>query len=365
MSLYNYKVLRNEKVTDTVRVLTLERDAQSVPLLFRPGQYVAIGLRDQLRPTVMRCFSIASSPSNQQVVQLSMRIKGHFTSALERLKPDSRVALRGPFGGFVFNESIHPDIVFFAGGIGIAPFMSMVRYATELSLTNRIHLVYSCRDQKDIAFFDEIQHLNNLNPHLNITYVIGDGKTDRLKNANVIVGQVDPTTLAQLKLEYSKQVFFVCGPPPYMNALFTLLKTHGVPEEKIISEAFSQGSHRQTGKLVSWPFNMYALTGLSFIAGALIIVSADLNKTIPQIESEPAITHVDAKDVIVIQNGDMDASIASLKPQVDTTITQKPIVDGQSSSSSTVIPSPTTTAAPTIIPSPTTTPITPPRTTVS
>jgi ferredoxin-NADP reductase len=359
---YQYRVINNKKLTPSVRVLTLECLEDSGPLLFQPGQYAAIGLRDRLRPTVMRCFSITTSPTNQQLIQFSMRVKGRFTSAIERLKVDDLVALRGPFGGFVFNPQLHEDVVLFAGGIGIAPFMSMMHYATDLGLPNKIHLVFSCRDQNDIPFLEAIRELQGKNPNLKVTYIIGAEDTEKLKGDKVITGQLNTENISQLGLNANKQTSFVCGPPAYMKAVFGLLKSQGIPKSAILSEAFSQGSHRQTGKLKSWPFNIYALTGISFLVGSFVIVALDLYKTIPKLESK--VTGTSKKTNVIPAND----NINSIKPQVNTNINQKDVVQttpsggGQTTgNNNTTSPAPT----PTVKPSPTTTPKSTPTSTVS
>ena len=351
--MYKYEVLNNQKITPTTQVLTLEVSEDGGPLLYQPGQYAAIGLRDRLRPTTMRCFSITTSPTNQSVLQFSMRVKGKYTSAVSRLKPGDKVAVRGPFGGFVFNQHFHQDVVFFAGGIGIAPFISMMRYASQLNLENKIHLVYSCRDQSDIAFYEELNSLQQQDPNLSVTYVIGSGPVDRLASQTKIVGSLDLKMLSALGLSYSKQVYFSCGPPKYMEAVTDLLRHQGVSEDRILTEAFSQGSHKQTGKLVSWPFNMYALSGLALLTIGFYIVASDLYATLPKLRVDSA-SSLKASNSKVLD----DQEVGGLEPQVDTNINQKPVtVDGGSSntysnqqattpSSTAVTPTPTVSSPP-------------------
>lgn len=321
--MHYYDVVSTEKLTATTRLLTLSCKDNSQPLLYQPGQYAAIGLRDRIRPTVMRCFSIASSPTNQNILQFSMRVKGHYTTAIDRLKHGDKVAVRGPFGGFVFNQHTHKTVVLFAGGIGIAPFMSMIRYVSQLRLNNPIHLVYSCRDQSDVPFYEELVALKKQTPNLKITYVIGSGDVSRLHNETVIMGKIDINSVTQLGLRYAEQTFFICGPPPYMKALSKMLKHNGVESSRIMSEAFSQGSHRQTGKLRSWPFNMYALTGLSLLAGAFFITASDLYKTLPKLQAKQTFTNNNGS---TLPGGDVIKSVNSVKPQVDTNINQKDII---------------------------------------
>lgn len=365
--MHQYQVLDNQLLTDTTRLLTLECKDDQTPLLFQPGQYAAIGLRDKLRPTVMRCFSITSSPTNQQILQFSMRVKGRYTSALQRLKKGDKIAVRGPFGGFVFNQHIHDDVVFFAGGIGIAPFISMIRYASELHLQTPIHLIYSCKNQDDIPFIKELVDLQRQNSHLKVSYVIGEGPSTRLVGAKVINGKIDNDNISKLNLNYTRQTFFVCGPPPYMNAIFKLLKENGAPSSKVLSEAFSQSSRHQTGKLKSWPFNIYALSGLALFATGFFVVASDLYKTLPKLEAAVKPTNTSNKNVIS-SNGNVNGSVNKVPPTVSTNINQKDIIKNQpssSSGSSTTTPSYTAPPTATVKPTPTQKPTSPPTTKVS
>ncbi len=191
-----YKVENNQRLTQTSQLLTLICD-DSHPILFEPGQYAGISMRDRLRPTAMRCFSISSSPTNQQRLQFSIRINGIFTHAVERLNTGDKVRVKGPFGGFVFNPSDHEDVVLLAGGIGVAPFMSMIRYANDIKLKNSVHLVFSSRNQDDIPFFEDIEAIQKENDNFKATYIIGHGETEKI-GTNVLKGYLDAEKFYQI-----------------------------------------------------------------------------------------------------------------------------------------------------------------------
>jgi ferredoxin-NADP reductase len=358
--MHKYKVLSNELISPTVRAVTLECRPGERPLLFEPGQYAAIGLHDRIRPTVMRCFSITASPTNQNILQFSMRVKGRFTTALKRLKSGDAVFVRGPFGGFVLNPLVHKDVVLFAGGIGIAPFISMIRYAAELKLGTRIHLVYSIHDQSDVPFLEEIKKISQSNPQFKVTFITETGESDIFGSNKHETGRLDKNMLTRLGLNFRTQTFFVCGPPAYMKAVINNLRNMGVSDDHILSEAFSQGSHRQTGKLKIWPFSMYAIGGSALITIGFYIVAADLYKTLPKLQSSQSVaqpnTSVSSKD-----------KITSLKPQVDTNISQPTVYENTPQSSSTNTNSSNNASSGTvqINPSPTTVSPSPPQTTVS
>lgn len=296
----------------------------------------------------MRCFSITSSPTDQRFLQFSMRVKGHFTSAIKRLKVGDEVDVRGPFGGFVFEPDLHNDLVLFAGGIGVAPFISMLRYAGKLDLDNKIKLVYSCRNREDIAFFETLSKLGRKNHNLEIIYVLAEADS-HIKGQKVLAGRVDDANINKLDLDYAGQTYMVCGPPPYMKAVFKLLKARGVPDERVLSEAFGQGSLRQTGKLRSWPINIYALGGVAMIAAGFFIIISDLYKTLPDLETVNVLTESSNTSVIPASNENLQTRVNSIAPQVDTN-TRQP---------DKIITTPTPTTATTTITT------TPPRSTVS
>lgn len=326
--MYKYKVSENKILTPSVRMITLITcDPTGKPFLYQPGQYAAISLHDQLRPTATRCFSLVSSPTQGDVLQFSIRIKGKYTSALERLKEGDVVTVRGPFGSFVFNEHTHKNVVLFAGGIGIAPFISMIRYANDIRAENNIHLVYSCRSENDIPFLNELIKHENHNPNLLVSYVVSDGSTESLRDLRVLTGTLNESTMDKLGLAYEKKTYMVCGPPPYMTAVQNLLTERGVNRNNILSEAFSQSSSKQSSKLVYWPVNAYALTGLLFVIAAGLVVGVDLNKTLPKLQVQDfAIEDPMREDSFVAGDSIVNANLSSIEPQVDTDFTQEPII---------------------------------------
>ncbi|MBP9667277.1 FAD-dependent oxidoreductase [Candidatus Saccharibacteria bacterium] len=280
--MHRYFVSSTDQITPSTLLLTLRKDPDEARLFsFQPGQYSAIEYRRHGRPSVSRCFSIVSSPTEQDTLQFSMRTRGTYTTALTKLVQGDEVFVRGPFGGFIFDSSRDERAVFIAGGIGITPFISMVRYATTLQLKNHITLLYGVATQDDIPFLDELTKLQSHNPHLRIVYVVGNGPTDKLAEKTACSGFINEHVLDTYANTYSDATYFICGPPPLMNGVVKVLRSKKVPSRRLITEAFSQGSNRQTGKVLSWPQNMYVLGGVGFALGALAIMVADIAKSLP------------------------------------------------------------------------------------
>lgn len=280
--MYIYRVFANERLTPSTIRITLEPDAKNRrPFDFSPGQYAAISFMRHGQPSVARCFSIVSSPTNKGQLQFSMRARGRFTTALAKLDVGDKVYVRGPYGGFVFDPERHSDSLFIAGGIGITPFMSMMRYATDIQSSRHISLIYGVQSQDDIPFHAELDALLGQNPNLDVTYAVGNGPVDNIRFGKVVAGRVGPALL-ESTLGTSRTVF-ICGPPPFMNGMIRTLTERGIPHDRIITEAFNQGSSRQTGKVASWPQNMYALGALGVGLGSLAIMVSEIVKSLPNV----------------------------------------------------------------------------------
>ncbi len=317
--MHRYNVTENKQLSPTTRLLTLRVAPDASPLNYLPGQYAALIMRDRLRPTVARCFSITSSPLDADMLQFSMRVKGRYTSAVGRLKKGDMIEVRGPFGGFVLDQYKHQEVVLCAGGIGIAPFMSMIRFLTQSNAGVSVRLLYSVRDASDVPFQDELARLTASNHHIKLTYVVAspEADTQSFQGAEVISGQLDAALLRRIGAISPSATYFVCGPPPYMQAVFASLAASGVAKERILSEAFSQkGSLRQTGTHRSWPFNMYALTGVSLLVAGFLVAGADLYKTLPSLR----VKSTAQQDESSTANQD----VTQIAPQVSTDTSQSP-----------------------------------------
>ncbi len=100
-----------------------------------------------------RSYSISSSPLRTGYVEIAVKEQGIVSAFLNR---DARVGLaveaHGPYGQFYFDEREHRSVVLFAGGSGITPIMSMLRYIEETAPDTEIKLFYAVRTEHDIIF---------------------------------------------------------------------------------------------------------------------------------------------------------------------------------------------------------------------
>jgi len=118
----------------------------------------------------IRHFTIASSPT-EDFIMISTRIRDTpYKKRLSSLEEGAKVKVRGPEGKFVLHEDYSKAAVLLSGGIGVTPFRSMIKYATDKQLPLKINMFDSNRDQANILYkneFDECLNTNrNLKNHL-------------------------------------------------------------------------------------------------------------------------------------------------------------------------------------------------------
>lgn len=280
--MFEYKILENKLITPSTLLLTLKKDDNERPIAFQPGQYIAIDYQKKNKKSVARCFSIVSSPTEQDILQVSMRVRGRFTSKISNLSEGTLVNVRGPFGGFIYNINKYKDSVFIAGGIGITPFMSMLRYTSKLNSDNKITLVYSVQTQDDIPFKSELIELEKKSSNIKIVYVIGHGPIDQLSNLNAVSGFVSESLLDKLSGQKKDLIkYFICGPPVFMKLMVKNLNNIKVNGSQILTEAFTQSSPKQSSILRSWPANVYTLGLIGLVLSGMIIMVDDLLRILP------------------------------------------------------------------------------------
>ena len=141
--------------------LVLEADGHAgIP--FSAGQFVWLWLATSPFTMKEHPFSIASSPSTPMTVKLTIKERGNFTQTVGRTPAGTRAYLEGPHGAFTIDRYPAPGAVFVAGGIGIAPIMSMLRSLADRGDSRHFVLIYGNRRWERVVFREELEELNAL-----------------------------------------------------------------------------------------------------------------------------------------------------------------------------------------------------------
>jgi len=318
---HNYIVQRTQRHGD-ILVLTLVPNVRQERLVFVPGQYAAIGFVRAGRPTPMRCFSISNTPASG-VLQFAMRVRGNFTQAAAHLVPGDPVRVQGPFGDFTIDTEYDRKIVMLAGGIGITPFLSMLRDSVEQRLAIPITLLFSNRSVQSIPFYEELRALTEQNPNLRIQFYSADANPNA---PNMVAGSITGADVRLLTMgAHAGSTYFVCGPRGFSDGIQAALRTNGVHESRIVSESFTQASSLTFGSRFSIPWVTYSLAAAALVVMAGAVMVLDLSRTVPKLASAQAVTVQQTGTQSSQPSGDGPSNVADDNaPVVTTTPSQSP-----------------------------------------
>lgn len=205
---------------------------------FKAGQYCLVTLPDLLYPDERggrRFFSIVNSPNEVRIIKITTRLSDSgFKKTLNELAVGSEVNLGPIAGAFTLPDDTQKPLVLIAGGIGITPFMSMLKYISEEKLPYNITLIYSNRNQYSTAFLEELQNypLQSTVYHLILTMTEDPAwKGEKRK--------VDANFIKEYFPNVNENLYFVVGPPTMVDAVQRSLFEAGVLPEHIKIENFT------------------------------------------------------------------------------------------------------------------------------
>ena len=220
---------------------SFEFDAPGERFEFLPGQFITLSLPDQNgldADESSRTFSLASSPGESHVMVATRLTGSPFKKALAALERGTAASMDGPSGRFVFDAPGTLPVVFLAGGIGITPFRSMIKFAMERKLPHRILLVYSNRTPEDAAFLDEMKHCADTRENFRLLATMTQPEKSSA-NWNGQTGHIDADFLRKNVRYLPEAICYVAGPPRFVGAMKQSLQDAGVPKELVQAEEFT------------------------------------------------------------------------------------------------------------------------------
>ena len=175
-------------------------------------------------------FSITSSPTNKEYQEFSIKKCGVLTDYLHTMEVGEELTVRGPYGNNfpVETELRGKNLLFIAGGIGLAPLRSVINYVIDNRANyGTVDILYGSRSMDDLVYLKEIQEVwakeEGINVHLTI---------DREQEGwDGHVGFV-PSFLKELGFENNKTAL-VCGPPIMIKFVLAALIEMGFSKEQV------------------------------------------------------------------------------------------------------------------------------------
>ncbi len=219
------EVVSKRQLTDTEKYFELRAKNQK-GFDFNPGQFVQLSIFGIGEAPI----SISSSPFNKDTLGICVRRVGDVTSAIHKLDVGSILGIRGPLGkGFPIEEMMGKDILFIAGGLGLAPLRSMISYVLEKRDDfGRIIILHGAKNPGEILFTDELETWKKRKDLE--TSITVDRPDEKWTGKSGVITRLIPS----LKLEPLNTYALVVGPSVMYKYVILELKIKQIPERHII-----------------------------------------------------------------------------------------------------------------------------------
>jgi predicted ferric reductase len=201
---------------------------------FKSGQFCFLRLNGE-KLYARHPFTISSHPEEKDLT-FTIKIEGRFTKAISKLKKGEVVMLDGPFGLFTINNK-EKDLVFIAGGVGITPFISMIKNRMYSEKTNpskqNITIIYGTKTKDSLIFRNYLDSIKE--KWFKKVYALSRQKIDEKGYENK---RIDKEIIEKYVKNTSNSIFYICGPEEMKKDIIRYLKSLGVKKRDIVSESF-------------------------------------------------------------------------------------------------------------------------------
>lgn len=231
------------KLKSKVKIATNTADFIFTPVkkfAYQPGQYMEFTLPHS-KPDIRgnrRYFTLASSPTEEDFrIGIKFYENGSsFKEALLDIHEDTPIVASQIAGDFIMPNDKTDKLAFIAGGIGITPFRSMVKYLTDTKDKRDVVLLYSSKTEKEVAYkkiFDEAKDAFGLKT----IYTISDANKVS-GGADFRTGMISAQLIKKEIPDFMERTFYISGTHPMVEAMQSILRDLGVHHHKIKIDFF-------------------------------------------------------------------------------------------------------------------------------
>jgi ferredoxin-NADP reductase len=232
------KLIRREEVAKGTMAFHFAKPSGFV---FKAGQSADVTLIDPPDTDAegnTRTFSMASPPFENELVFTTRMRDTAFKRSLKNVPLATEVKIGSAAGSFTLHKNPAKPAVFLAGGIGITPFLSMVRQADHDRLPHKLYLFYSNRRPEDAAFLAPLHTLETTNPNFRLICTM----TEMSKSKKEWKGEtvlIDKEMLSRHLAVLQGPIYYIAGPPTMVAAMRQTLVGAGVDDDDVRAEEFA------------------------------------------------------------------------------------------------------------------------------
>lgn len=204
-------------------------------LRFEPGQFAWFSIGRSPFHLTSHPFSFCSSAESEGQIAVAIKAAGDFTSTVRDVKPGTTVYVDGPHGVFSIDQYEGAGFCFLAGGVGVAPIVSMLGTLADRGDARPVVLFSAHRAWDSVPLRDEVEALPR-RLDLRVVHVLYQPPPEWTGETGYITAEV---LRRHLPSRYDRFQFFICGPNPMLDAMEDLLNQLGVPLDRIHTERFA------------------------------------------------------------------------------------------------------------------------------
>ena len=230
-----FRVVKVQPAATKTWHITVEPD-KNVNFNFKAGQFAWLKLKKTSNSLTEHPFSISSAPSDLPQLRFTIKESGDFTNKIGKIIEGNRAYIDGPHGHFIIENQEFEGILMIAGGIGVAPMISIIREMAQQNDPRPVKLLYGNRIESQIAFLDELQEASQ-KIKLNVDYVLSEPPSKWVGLTGFLDESVIQNSMDMPHPE--KWLYLLCGPPVMLDNVIQTLKSAGIPKQRIIFEKFS------------------------------------------------------------------------------------------------------------------------------
>jgi Na+-transporting NADH:ubiquinone oxidoreductase subunit F len=239
-----------EYATEVVSLGDLTYDIKQVVLRlvepteikFTAGQYIQFEVPEYelTKEPIYRAYSMASHPARKNEIELEIRLVPNgicTTYVFNHLKEGEEVTINGPYGDFSLRDT-QRDIVFIAGGSGMAPIKSILNDMVEKNIDRKSTYFFGARAVRDLFLVEEMRELEKKLPRFSFVPALSEPQPE--DNWEGETGLITDVLDRHLKSGSGDNVeAYLCGSPGMIDAAITVLTKKGIPEELIYYDKFA------------------------------------------------------------------------------------------------------------------------------
>ena len=302
-----FKVIKKqEECRDVCSFYLAPHDGKRIPS-FRPGQFLTFSLHIPGKAPgevtdIVRCYSLSDSPGDLSHYRITLKRLGSppdkpgvppgaaSSYFHQQLKEGDIVDAKAPSGSFCLDVAQPLPVVLIGGGIGLTPVLSMLNAVVESGSKREVWFFLGVMNGDQHAFREHLEKIAREHENVRLHVCYSDPKESEVAGKDFHHAERVSIGLFKRLLPSNNYDFYICGPPPMMQALTAGLTEWGVPEARIHFEAFGPASVKKavptppagagavkwavtfskSGKVLSWDSSVGSLLDLASMNGVPI-----------------------------------------------------------------------------------------------